>query len=75
MVRERGVAVAQEPRDRDVHENVLRNWVKELADSASLHSSENITLSKPGLKHLELSVAGLVGNHGTAMPVRAGYAR
>ena len=30
MVRERGVSVAQAARDLDVHENVLRKWVKEL---------------------------------------------
>ena len=30
MVRERGVSVAQASRDLDVHENVLRKWVKEL---------------------------------------------
>ena len=29
LVRERGVSVAQAGRDRDVHENVLRKWVKE----------------------------------------------
>ena len=29
MVRERGVVVAQAARDLDVHENVLRKWVKE----------------------------------------------
>ena len=29
MVRERGVSVAQASRDIDVHENVLRKWVKE----------------------------------------------
>ncbi len=29
MVRERGVAVAQAARDLDVHENVLRKWVRE----------------------------------------------
>ena len=29
MVRERGVSVAQASRDLDVHENVLRKWVKE----------------------------------------------
>jgi transposase len=33
LVRERGVAVAQASRDLDVHENVLRKWVKDyLAD-------------------------------------------
>lgn len=31
LVKERGVAVAQAARDLDVHENVLRKWVKELA--------------------------------------------
>ncbi|MGY3281770.1 transposase [Bradyrhizobium sp. S3.7.6] len=35
LVRERGVSVAQAGRDLDVHENVLRKWVKELgSDSA-----------------------------------------
>ena len=29
MVRERGVSVAQASRDIDVHENVVRKWVKE----------------------------------------------
>jgi transposase len=29
LVRERGVGVAQAARDLDVHENVLRKWVKE----------------------------------------------
>lgn len=31
LVPERGVAVAQAARDLDVHENLLRKWVKELA--------------------------------------------
>ena len=31
LVRERGVSAAQAARDLDVHENVLRRWVKELA--------------------------------------------
>ena len=29
LVRERGVGVAQASRDLDVHENVLRKWVRE----------------------------------------------
>ncbi len=29
MVRDRGVAVAQAARDLDLHENVLRKWVRE----------------------------------------------
>lgn len=31
LVKERGVAVAQAARDLDVHENVLRKWMRELA--------------------------------------------
>ena len=31
LVRERGVSVAQAARDLDVHENVLRKWVQQLA--------------------------------------------
>jgi transposase len=29
LVRERGVAVAQAARDLDVHENVLRKWIRD----------------------------------------------
>jgi transposase len=31
LVKERGVAVAQAARDLDVHENMLRKWIRELA--------------------------------------------
>ena len=31
LVRERGVSAAQAGRDLDVHENVLRKWVKEFS--------------------------------------------
>ena len=31
LVKNRGVSVAQAARDLDVHENVLRKWVRELA--------------------------------------------
>ena len=33
LVRERGVSVAQAGRDLDVHENVLRKWVKEFGSN------------------------------------------
>lgn len=35
LVREREVAVAQAARDLDVHENVLRKWVRKYSDDAS----------------------------------------
>ena len=31
LIRERGVSVAQAARDLEVHENVLRKWVKDFA--------------------------------------------
>jgi transposase len=31
LIRDRGVSIAQAARDLDVHENVLRKWVKEFA--------------------------------------------
>lgn len=31
LVKDRGVSVAQESRDLDVHENVLRKWVRDFA--------------------------------------------
>ncbi|MFG3756976.1 transposase, partial [Klebsiella pneumoniae] len=31
LVKERGVSVSQAARDLDVHENVLRKWVREAA--------------------------------------------
>ena len=34
LVKDRGVSVAQAARDLDVHENVLRKWVKALAADA-----------------------------------------
>jgi transposase len=34
LVRDRGVAVAQAARDLDVHDNVLRKWVRELGKDA-----------------------------------------
>ena len=33
LVTERGVAVVQAAKDLDVHENVLRKWVRELRES------------------------------------------
>jgi transposase len=35
LVRDRGVSVAQAARDLDLHENVLRNWVKQFAADPS----------------------------------------
>ncbi|MBV9907652.1 MAG: transposase, partial [Hyphomicrobiales bacterium] len=31
LIRERGVSVAQSPRDLGIHENMLRRWAKELS--------------------------------------------
>lgn len=36
LVKDRGVAVAQAARDLDVHENVLRKWVRDLSGDLSM---------------------------------------
>src|SRR3974390_3753818 len=52
LVRERGVSVAQAARDLDVHENVLRKWVKEFgADLA--HSFPGHGQMKPEQQEIE----------------------
>ena len=33
LVKDRGVAVAQAARDLDLHENVLRKWIRQFADN------------------------------------------
>jgi transposase len=38
LVKERGVTVAQAARDLDVHENVLRKWMREQSPSRSRRS-------------------------------------
>jgi transposase len=34
LVKDRGVAVAQAARDLDLHENVLRKWIREFASDS-----------------------------------------
>jgi transposase len=35
LVKDRGVGIAQASRDLDVHENVLRKWIRELSGDAA----------------------------------------
>jgi transposase len=52
LVKERGVSVAQAARDLDVHENVLRKWVKEFgSDPAQAFPCHG--LLKPGQQEIE----------------------
>ena len=45
LVRERGLSAAQAARDLDVHENVLRKWVKEFSSSVKATSQTGRTLT------------------------------
>ena len=48
LVKERGVAVAQAARDLDLHENVLRKWVRELtADPQPFAPGEKVAVEAP----------------------------
>jgi transposase len=46
LVKQRGVAIAQAARDLDIHENVLRKWIKELAADAQ-HAFPGLGNMKP----------------------------
>ena len=52
LVRERGVSAAQAGRDLDVHENVLRKWVKEFA-SDPRHAFPGHGQMKPEQQEIE----------------------
>ena len=46
LVRERGVSVAQAGRDLDVHENVLRKWIKEFGSDPA-HARSAVASFRP----------------------------
>ena len=52
LITERGVAVAQASRDLGVHQTVLRNWVKALADDVQ-HSFPGHGQMKPEQLEIE----------------------
>jgi transposase len=52
LVRERGVSAAQAARDLDVHENVLRKWVKEFATDPQ-HAFPGQGVMKPEQQEIE----------------------
>lgn len=52
LVVERGVSVAQAAKDLDVHENVLRKWVRE-AKADPLHAFPGQGVMKPEMAELE----------------------
>ena len=52
LVRERGVSAAQAGRDLDVHENVLRKWVKEFGSDPA-HAFPGQGQMKPEQQEIE----------------------
>jgi transposase len=52
LIRERGVSAAQAARDLDVHENVLRKWVKEFAADPG-HAFPGLGQMKPEQVEIE----------------------
>jgi len=52
LVRERGVSAAQAARDLDVHENVLRKWVKEFTADPQ-HAFPGQGVMKPEQQEIE----------------------
>ena len=52
LVRERGVSVAQAARDLDLHENLLRKWVKDFAADPQ-HAFPGLGQMKPEQLEIE----------------------
>jgi transposase len=52
LIRERGVSVAQAARDLDVHENVLRKWVKDFSSDPG-HAFPGLGQMKPERLEIE----------------------
>jgi transposase len=52
LVKDRGVAVAQAARDLDLHENVLRKWIRE-AGSDPQHAFPGHGLMKPEQQEID----------------------
>lgn len=52
LVKDRGVAVAQAARDLDLHENVLRKWVRQFADDPQ-HAFPGHGLMKPEQQEID----------------------
>jgi transposase len=52
LVRERGVSVAQAARDLDLHENLLRKWVKEFGSDPA-HAFPGLGQMKPEQQEIE----------------------
>ena len=61
LVRERGVTVAQAARDLDVHENVLRKWLREqVADPQQAFPGKGVMKPEQGeIERLKREVAKL----------------
>ena len=54
LVRERGVSVAQAARDLDLHQNMLRNWVRDFAsDPAHAFPGQGQGQMKPEQAEIE----------------------
>ena len=56
LVRERGVTVAQAARDLDLHENLLRKWVKDFAADPQ-HAFPGQGQMKPEQLEIERQIA------------------
>src|SRR5713101_2833909 len=68
LIRERGVSAAQAARDLDVHENVLRKWVKEFAADPG-HAFPGLGQMKP--EQVEIERLRLLRHRALAQPVQA----
>lgn len=77
LVKERGVSVAQAARDLDVHENMLRKWVREFgADPAqSFTGNDQMKPEQLEIERLRREVAKLKAERDILKKAAAYFAR
>lgn len=77
LVRERGVSVAQAARDLELHENMLRRWVKETAADpvAAFPGQGQIKPEQLEIERLRREVAKLRAEHDILKRAAALFAR
>lgn len=64
LVNERGMTVAQAARDLDIHDNVLRRWIKQYRDDPA-HAFPGAGQMKPELISLITSKGSTIRKDGT----------
>jgi transposase len=75
LIKDRGVSVAQASRDLEVHANVLRKWVKELAAGQAFPGQGQMKPEQLEIERLRREVAKLKAERDILKKAAAYFAR